>query len=102
MNEAQASRDEGLRRVQSKNRQWLDDCLAKMPLLTGHMTGEEIRIRMTFSVGQPTHHNAWGSLIMSAVRKGLIEATGEYRSMKTKKSHARKTPVYKFTENANV
>ena len=57
-------------------------------------TGEEIRLRCEARGIEPHHHNAWGSLIMTALRKGLLRHTGRYAPMTVKRSHARRTPVY--------
>lgn len=57
-------------------------------------TGEDVRRHVTRMVGEPHHHNAWGAVIMMGVRRGVLAPTGEYRAMTSKKSHARKTPVY--------
>ena len=46
-------------------------------------------------LGLPHHHNAWGELTKAAVNAGLIKPTGQTANMKLKKSHARKTPVYR-------
>ena len=61
-------------------------------------TGEDFRTSVEEHIGKPHHSNAWGSVINTALRKGLIEATGEYRKMKAISSHARKTPVYRVVQ----
>ncbi|MFZ0270967.1 MAG: hypothetical protein WAL34_03870 [Acidobacteriaceae bacterium] len=58
--------------------------------------GEDIRRMLLPHVGHPGSPNAWGALIRRAIKKGLIVATGEYRHMKEKRSHARRTMVYRF------
>ena len=57
-------------------------------------TGEDIRIYIEGKIGKPHHHNAWGAIINSAVRRKTLIKTNQYRQMKTPKSHARATPVY--------
>ena len=58
-------------------------------------SGEDIRYALTPLVGKPRSPNAWGALIAFALRRGIIEATGEYRKMKCVTSNARKTAVYR-------
>lgn len=57
--------------------------------------GEDIRLSCEENGIRPHHPNAWGGLIASAVKAGLIVATGEYRTPKSKNSHARKSQVYR-------
>jgi hypothetical protein len=66
-----------------------------IPQMTGRrVTGEDIRLTVERIIGQPHHHNSWGAIIATAVRRGLLIKTGHYTQMKTKKSHARVTPTY--------
>jgi len=76
---------------------WMDQALSAMRFLSKRRqwTGEDIRLTLEMTVGSPHHHNAWGSLILRAIRDKLIIPTGRYVPMKTGKSHARKTPVYR-------
>jgi hypothetical protein len=65
-------------------------------LLTAEcLTGEDIRQHCESAEVRPHHHNAWGATISGLVREGYLVATGEYRPMRAKGSHARKTPVYR-------
>lgn len=76
---------------------WMDQALAAMRFLSKRRewTGEDIRLTLVPIVGHPHHHNAYGALISRAIREKLIIPTGRYVPMKTGKSHARKTPVYR-------
>ena len=90
----QAARDEALERVARE--EFMREGLKFIGSL-GHgteATGEEIRLRCEARGIEPHHHNAWGSLIMAALRKGLLRHTGRYAPMTVKRSHARRTPVY--------
>lgn len=58
------------------------------------MTGEGIRQYLTVLVGEPHHHNAWGALISTLVKDGLIVPTGRWLPMTQRSSHARRTPEY--------
>ncbi|MBZ5673694.1 MAG: hypothetical protein LAP61_05550 [Acidobacteriia bacterium] len=104
--ESRAARDAGLFQVQSNNLDWFALAMIELEEIAKHgsrhwanietFTGETIRLMLAPMVGQPGSPNAWGSLIMHAVRKKLIEPTGQYVSMKLERSHARKTPVYRW------
>jgi len=96
-NAAAQAREEGLDRVTSNNATWMEEAMRKLSRLpSGRIcTGEGIRI--TLQMGAPKHPNAWGALIRQGVRLGYLKKTGEYRPMKTKKSHGRETPVYMVT-----
>jgi hypothetical protein len=89
------ARDEGLERVSTRSQQFMANgilAIAKLP--PGEYTGEQIRLLLFRQHISPHHHNAWGALIMSAVRKGLLFDTGKVANMQTRASHARKTTVY--------
>lgn len=91
--DAATERDRALEQVERPP--WKDiawDALQTLP--SGTWTGEGIRIFLTRSIGKPHHHNAWGALIMRAVRNKVLTPTGRYVSMREKQSHARKTPEY--------
>lgn len=61
-------------------------------------TGEELRLYVEALGIEPHHHNAWGALIRVCVTAKWIRWTGEHEHMKTAKSHARLTPVYRRAE----
>lgn len=90
-------RDEGIERVLDHNENWLQACLeeAERFIRSQRMfTGEDIRIHCQAVVGHPAHHNAWGGLISSLVKKRMIVPTGKHQHMRDPVSHARQTPVY--------
>ena len=96
--EARQARDEGMAKVTEPS--WVDGALARMRwmrlLHKDGFTGEDVRVYLSIvQYTEAPHPNAWGALINTAVRRGLIEKTGEYRQMKVKSSHARATPVYR-------
>lgn len=43
----------------------------------------------------PHHPNAWGALTRTMKRQNLLQETGQWRSPKDHKSHARPTQVYR-------
>ncbi len=90
-------RDKGIKTVKLHNESWMDLCiLAAEKFVAGQatVTGEDIRFQCMRTVGYPQHHNAWGALINTLVRRGVIVATGDYRPMRDDTSHARQTPIY--------
>ncbi len=90
-------RDKGIKTVTEHNESWMDLCvLAAEKFVAGQdtITGEDIRFQCERTVGYPNHHNAWGALINTLLKREIIVATGEYRPMRDDASHARSTPVY--------
>ncbi len=90
---AEVARDAGMALVASHNPDWSEMVLAKITALPIGWTGIGEDIRLMIDT-KPTHHNAWGAVINMAVRRGLLVDTEATRKMATKKSHARKSPVY--------
>jgi hypothetical protein len=95
--EAREARDEALARVKSNGGNWRDIAISALSLISGFEgTAEDIRIRLQLKgLRPPHHHNAWGEMIKAALHQNMIVATGERRQMRTRKSHARVTPVYR-------
>ncbi len=104
-------RDAGISRIRESNQQWFNRAwqeLLRRAVMAAtdntikelEFTGEDIRYTLKASVGEPSHPNCWGALIMSAVRARppVIVATGALLPMQYARSHARKTAVYKFYE----
>ncbi len=89
-------RDEGIAKVSVNNESWMELCLTEVSKAhyNGEFTGEDLRFRLLGSIGHPAHSNAWGALINTLIKRGIIKPTGEYRPMRDDNSHARKTPVY--------
>ncbi len=91
-------RDEAIANVTEHNGKWMALCVMKMEqskwLGDGTFTGEDVRHYCEYSVGCANHPNAYGALINTLLKRKIIKPTGEYRSMKDDRSHARKTPVY--------
>jgi hypothetical protein len=91
-------RDEGISRVLSNNIEWRErykKAVAKLPL--GEYTGEDVRLAIRRKIGEPSNPNAWGGAFNGLVRGAMpmFVGTKEYRAMKTDRSHARATRVYK-------
>lgn len=95
------ARDIALERVEGGAGDWFTDAVNGFPNLPlgDTFTGEDIRRVVIGSLGKPHHHNAFGALVNRLVRLGWIRRTGEYRSMREVRSHARQTPVYVKVRN---
>jgi len=93
---ARAARDAALKRVTERGGNWQERALLALVLIPGFIgTAEDIRIRLLMKgLERPHHHNAWGAMIMEAIRLNRIIHNGKRRHMKTKRSHGRETDVY--------
>lgn len=58
-------------------------------------TSEDFRLTCEEQGIVPHHHNAWGGLTMGLKKMGALIETGELRAMKSSRSHARRTMVYR-------
>ena len=94
---ARAERDAALDRVARHSGSWFDVAAATVAALprdwTG--TGEDLRLLLAPHIGAPHSRNAWGALVAHALRAGDLVRTGIRRPMRTAKSHARQTDVYR-------
>ena len=101
---AKLERDKALYIVADNSESWIDKACRAMRFLSVRRdwTGEDIRLTLETVVGAPHHHNAWGALIKRAINEGLIHYTGKHVHMRTLKSHARQTPVYRATGSGLV
>lgn len=95
--DARVRRDEALTRV--ARGQFVETGLRAIAALPNGWqgTGETLRVYLLGRGVVPHHHNAWGALVMTAVRQKLLFPTGRYEAMRTAPSHARRTPVYMKT-----
>lgn len=95
---AKSARDAAFSQIAEHNKDWRWAALVGISqLYPMEGTAEDIRITLLEKgLSSPNHHNAWGELTKSAIKKGLLTRTGELRHMRTKKSHARLTPVYRI------
>ena len=95
--EAIKARDKALEKVAARANEWFDGALAILPQIRNDSpfaTGEDVRLWLEERMGKPHHHNAQGALIRVAIQKKILRPTGKFIQMRTKKSHARMTPVY--------
>lgn len=95
--EAKEARDEALQRVKTNSGTWYEDAIkAAKTIPHGWIgTAEDLRLHLIRSgLEKPHHHNVWGAFINTCIRKRILIATGDYEHMQTRRSHARRTPVY--------
>lgn len=97
MFDARSARDEAIGRVSSNAGDWLPAAvraIASLPSGTEGI-GEDFRKIVARAIGDPHHHNAWGAVIKRVVALGILRPTGGYRAMKSEKSNARRSPIYR-------
>jgi hypothetical protein len=96
-NAAKKARDAALARVRQNGGDWREKALCALYLIPGFEgTAEDIRLKLQIKrLEPPHHHNAWGEMIKAALAQKMIIPTGQRRKMRTRKSHARETAVYR-------
>ena len=95
---ARKARDAALETVgKNAGETWNAAALSRINDLSGLVTGEDIRVYLEPIIGAPHDQHAWGFLIREAKKRELLIWTGIFRPMRTKKSHARITPVYQVS-----
>jgi hypothetical protein len=93
---SRAARDMALAQVQEHTLDWWAAACAQVAQLRGWMgTGEDLRLVVRAVVGDPHSPNAWGALTATAIRNEWLSRTGERRAMRSVRSHARRTDVYR-------
>lgn len=100
---AKEARDRALKRVESNNTGWLAEALRfceTSPALRSmrEFTGEDLRVAIAPHIGHPRSPHAWGLVTRYLMERQVIVPTGSYKHMRTEKSHARLTRVYKFVK----
>ena len=94
---ARAARDAALEKGSLNNLSWHEnglEAIAKLAHKIPPFTGERLRFALVTMIGAPEHPNAWGALVMDAIKKGLFADTGKWERMMSEKSNHRKTTVY--------
>lgn len=95
---SRSERDKALAQVSANAGDWMTaafGCLLRLERDLDH-TGESIRTQVVaMGCPPPHHHNAWGALIRCGVTRGVLVDTGRYSQMISRRSHARRTPVYR-------
>lgn len=98
---AREERDAGIAKTVAKNDSWIERALAKLPTMKADgyttATGEGMRLwLLTNGIEEPSSPHAWGALTRTAMKREIIRDTGRVVQMFTKKSHARRTPLWEF------
>src|SRR5262245_38597526 len=96
---ARSARDEAMSRVEKNAGQ---DFMGAALGFIAQMESQRVIIAETIRLEylnaghcRPHHHNAWGTVIMQAVKRGLLTPLNQYEHMRTVRSHGRKTPKYR-------
>jgi hypothetical protein len=101
---AEAARNRALHQVEQNNEEWFRLALLQIANLRKRegqqeVTGEDIRRMLEPAIGKPSHPNAWGAVIATAMRRKLLFDTGRMGRMTSITSHARKTTIYSFHQH---
>lgn len=99
--EGRRQRDAGIAKSRAKNPEWLAQALDLLPRMRAAgfetCTGEGMRNWLLANgLNEPTSPHAWGALTITAVKRKLLEDTGRVVQMTDAKSHARRTPLWRF------
>jgi hypothetical protein len=106
MQTAEEARDEGVAAVIESHRPWHSEALQRFRTVFSagdEGTGEDFRLRLLETgLRKPAHPNAWGALVLTLCKRGVVVKTGLWLPLQTVKSHARLTPVLRVTENVGT
>ena len=87
---------EGMAQVMAaQTENWQAEAALVLASMQGEFTGEDVRFACQEKGIFASHPNAWGALINQAIKHGLIEPIDRLQPMKSPRSHARKTQVYR-------
>ena len=79
-------------------KKWFEDALLvveRVALLRDDFTADDVRsFHDSYGFTCPSEGRVWGAVMMQAIRRGMIEKTGEYRQSTRKTNHARPIPIY--------
>lgn len=97
---ARVARDAGIAKVMSVNLTWSDRAMELLRVMREdhrEVTGEIVRLWLrNAGLEEPSAPHAWGGLIRGAVKRGLLMDTGRQTQMTAERSHARRTPIWRF------
>ncbi len=97
--DAKDARDQALAQVTANSGPWYNRAILAIQLLPPGTTGtfEEFRLRLVHQGFEaPHHHNAWGAVAKGCISQHILVPTGQHRHMRTRKSHARMSPIYRL------
>ena len=95
--EASKARDVGLTLAAENSGDFITRALAVVASMTGEVQGENIRAECIARGVQPHSHKAWGALVQSAIKRGLLKPTGRYEKTKSVKTHCHPTQIYEVS-----
>lgn len=94
-----ALRDAGIAATSAANRDWLgaamNACLAER-VPGAEFIGEDLRALCIARGVEPRAPQAWGALVRTLATRGLILDTGRSEQMRDGRSHARRSPVWRW------
>lgn len=92
---ARQLRDEGTAASLTGEDEWKDRGLRAIEKLTPGWEGigEDVRVIVRAAAGDPHSPKCWGSLVLAAIRRGLLAHTGRMQRMSAAKSHGRLSPL---------
>lgn len=103
------ARDAGIAQVSDSHVAWIEDArdgirwLRSNGMLPLEVTGEDIRVALLAAgMPAPKRPHAWGALMRTLATGGAIEDTGRSVHMRDVRSHARRTPVWRFAEDQDA
>jgi len=92
-------RDRGINKVMKNEQTWAEHAhaaIARYPQDTAN--AEELRAWVEQQVGAPSHCNAYGGMVMAAVRKGLLTNLNNYVIGKNPAGHGRRIATYRINK----
>ena len=100
---AKEARDDALERMEKNSGSWVSRAVEKIrEFPCDEAIGEDLRLFVVQKIGPPHHNNAMGAVVRNAIRQGILIHTGTVKAMKTKKSHARRSFVYRINRAKNT
>lgn len=93
--EASKARDAGISLATENAGDFITRALVVIASMSGQeVQGENIRAECIARGVQPQSHKAWGALVQSAIKRGLLKPTGRFEKTKSVKTHCHPTQVY--------
>lgn len=98
--EGERRKKAGIAKTMRNNASWVIDALPEIKRFKAaypEFIGEELRAWLQSNGIEPASPHAWGGLTEALKHMQLIEDTGRIRKMTAPRSHARRSPVWKWT-----
>ena len=93
---AAQARDAGMKLAADNSGEFMTRALAVIASMRGEVQGEHIRAECIARGIIPKSSAAWGALIRTAAKRGLLENTGIYRATESVKTHCHPTVVWRI------